>query len=225
MITSSWCGLLAALTPLIDAATDESATENVLKAMQNYAALCGALELHTPRDAFITAICKASLPPHYALSVLNMGYQMAGIKSKLTKILKNCLLFIIIHIVAHSRTSSQDLGNQYINSCGENDFRHQVVAVGTPLPTSSLPIGAQQGPVMLTAKNLQCMRALLHLAHCHGSILGTSWHIVLATLQHLVWILGLKPSTGGSLQVCCFILLPDFKRLTNIFLGNCKTNN
>lgn len=54
---------------------------------------------------------------------------------------------------------------------------------------------------MLTAKNLQCMRAMLHLAHCHGCILGTSWHIVLATLQHLVWILGLKPSTGGSLQV------------------------
>lgn len=103
-------------------------------------------------------------------------------------------------ISAHSRANSQDMGHQYINSCGENDFRHQVVAVGTPLPTSSLPIGAQQGPVMLTAKNLQCMRALLHLAHCHGSILGTSWHIVLATLQHLVWILGLKPSTGGSLQ-------------------------
>lgn len=43
LITSSWCGLLAALTPLIDAATDESITENVLKAMQNYAALCGTL--------------------------------------------------------------------------------------------------------------------------------------------------------------------------------------
>lgn len=43
LITSSWCGLLAALTPLIDAATDESATENVLKAMQNYASLCGTL--------------------------------------------------------------------------------------------------------------------------------------------------------------------------------------
>lgn len=92
------------------------------------------------------------------------------------------------------------MSNQYIGGCGENDYRHQVVTVGTPLPTSSMPIGAQQGPVMLTAKNLQCMRALLHLAHCHGSILGTSWHIVLATLQHLVWILGLKPSTGGSLQ-------------------------
>lgn len=179
LITSSWCGLLAALTPLIDAATDESATENVLKAMQNYASLCGTLDLHAPRDAFITAICKSSLPPHYALSVLNMGYQLSS---------------------SHSRSGSQDLGNPYMGTCGENDFRHQVVAVGTPLSTSSMPIGAQQGPVMLTAKNLQCMRALLHLAHCHGSILGTSWHIVLATLQHLVWILGLKPSTGGSLQ-------------------------
>lgn len=36
---------------------------------------------------------------------------------------------------------------------------------------------------MLTAKNLQCMRALLSLAHCHGSILGSSWHLVLTTLQ------------------------------------------
>lgn len=35
------------------------------------ASLCGRLGLVTPRDAFITAICKASLPPHYALTVLN----------------------------------------------------------------------------------------------------------------------------------------------------------
>lgn len=35
------------------------------------ASLCGRLGLVTPRDAFITAICKASLPPHYALTVLS----------------------------------------------------------------------------------------------------------------------------------------------------------
>jgi len=46
--------------------------------------------------------------------------------------------------------------------------------------TTSFP---NHGPVMLTAKNLQCMRALLVLAHCHGSILGVSWHLVLTTLQ------------------------------------------
>ena len=54
-----------------------------------------------------------------------------------------------------------------------------------------------QGAVMLTAKNLQCMRAILSVAHCHGNLLGSSWHIILTTLQHLVWILGLKPVATG----------------------------
>lgn len=35
----------------------------------------------------------------------------------------------------------------------------------------------------LTSKNIQCMRTLLNLAHCHGAVLGTSWQLVLATLQ------------------------------------------
>lgn len=73
--------------------------------------------------------------------------------------------------------------------------------MGTALATPSLPVGAQQGPVMLTNKNLQCMRATLSMAHCHGGVLGAAWHLLLTTLQHLVWILGLKPSTGGSLKV------------------------
>ncbi|KAJ8914767.1 hypothetical protein NQ315_013270 [Exocentrus adspersus] len=180
LINSSWCGLLAALSPLVDASTDESITENVLKAIQTYTALCGQLDLQTPRDAFITAICKSSLPPHYALTVLNTVTSGVNLRQ--------------------GHRDSQDLNSPIVVQYGESDFRQQVVAVGTPLPTSSVPAGTQQGPVMLTSKNLQSMRALLSLAHCHGSILGTSWHLVLTTLQHLVWILGLKPSTGGSLK-------------------------
>uniref|UniRef100_A0A673ATC0 Protein MON2 homolog n=1 Tax=Sphaeramia orbicularis TaxID=375764 RepID=A0A673ATC0_9TELE len=110
--------------------TDETATENILKAELTMASLCGRLGLVTPRDAFITAICKASLPPHYALTVLSSN--AASLSSK-----------------------------------------------GT---------------------NIQCMRTLLNLAHCHGAVLGTSWQLVLATLQHLVWILGLKPGVGGALK-------------------------
>ena len=51
--------------------TDESATEAILKSQQIYVSLCGHLGMSTPRDAFITALCKASLPPHYTLTVLN----------------------------------------------------------------------------------------------------------------------------------------------------------
>ncbi|CAH1153236.1 unnamed protein product [Phaedon cochleariae] len=180
LVNSSWCGLLAALAPLVEASTEEAVTENVLKAIQTYTSLCGVLDLQMPRDAFITAICKSSLPPHYALSVLNSV--TSGINLR------------------QGHRDSQDLGVSLTLSYGDTDYRQQVVAVGTPLPTTGAPAGAHQGPVMLTAKNLQAMRALLSLAHCHGGILGSSWHLVLTTLQHLVWILGLKPSTGGSLK-------------------------
>ncbi|XP_078340585.1 protein MON2 homolog isoform X4 [Crassostrea virginica] len=183
LINSSWCGMLAALSLLLDASTDESATEAVLKSMKMFGELCGELEMTIPRDAFITALCKASLPPHYTLTILNSTAAAAQSPGSQPK-------------GDHSRSSSQDLASM----ATESVERSQVVAVGTPLPTASLPVGAHQGPVMLTAKNIQCMRSLLSVAHCNGGVLGTAWHLVLTTLQHLVWILGLKPSSGGSLK-------------------------
>lgn len=48
-------------------------------------------------------------------------------------------------VVGHLRNSSQDL--QALGA--EAVERSQVVAVGSPLPTASLPVGAHQGPVMV----------------------------------------------------------------------------
>ena len=50
----------------------------------------------------------------------------------------------------HGRTGSQDVTPGGYGT-GAQDIIHgsQVVAVGTALATSSLPIGAQQGPVMV----------------------------------------------------------------------------
>ena len=47
---------------------DEGTTEALLKGFQQYTSMSGLLQLEMPRDAFITALCKASLPPHYALT-------------------------------------------------------------------------------------------------------------------------------------------------------------
>nr|XP_004650105.1 protein MON2 homolog isoform X4 [Jaculus jaculus] len=171
MVNACWCGLLAALSLLLDASTDEAATENILKAELTMAALCGRLGLVTSRDAFITAICKGSLPPHYALTVLN-ATTAATLSNKSYSIQGQSVMMISPSSESHQ----------------------QVVAVGQPLAVQP------QGTVMLTSKNIQCMRTLLNLAHCHGAVLGTSWQLVLATLQHLVWILGLKPSSGGALK-------------------------
>lgn len=92
-----------------------------MKSIQTYASLCGQLNLDTPRDAFITAICKSSLPPHYALTVLNTVTQGATLRAGLR--------------------DSQELNAQLVAQYGEADYRQQVVAVGTPLPTSSVPAG------------------------------------------------------------------------------------
>ncbi|XP_047242116.1 protein MON2 homolog isoform X2 [Girardinichthys multiradiatus] len=170
MVNACWCGLLAALSLLLDASTDEAATENILKAEMTMASLCGRVGLVTPRDAFITAICKASLPPHYALTVLSSN--SSNLSSKAYSIQGQS-----VQIISPSSESHQ-----------------QVVAVGQPLTAQP------QGTVVLTAKNIQCMRTLLNLAHCHGAVLGMSWQLVLVTLQHLVWILGLKPAVGGALK-------------------------
>ncbi|XP_075525556.1 mon2 homolog, regulator of endosome-to-Golgi trafficking isoform X1 [Dermacentor variabilis] len=203
LVSSSWCGLLAALSLLLDASTDEAATEEILKTMQVYANLCGQLQLSTPRDAFITAMCKGSLPPHYTLTVLNSTFP----KTSASPHPRGDGSSERPGSTGQGGPSPVPLPQQGPNlgpflggpACDPHDApRQQVVAVGTPLPTPSL--GGHQGPVMLTAKNLQCMRAILGLAQAHGAVLGSAWHLVLTTLQHLVWILGLKPSTGGSLK-------------------------
>lgn len=78
LINSSWSGLLSAFIPLVETSIDEGTTEYILKAMQNYAAHCGMLDQLQPRDAFIMAMCRASFPPHYAMSIFANTVQTDG---------------------------------------------------------------------------------------------------------------------------------------------------
>lgn len=83
------------------------------------------------------------------------------------------------------------------------DFSRQIIAVGTAMPSTANSGTASSstqaaGPVMLTSKNLQCMNSLLAVSNAYGYVYEeSSWHIVLTALQHLVWILGLKPNSNG----------------------------
>jgi hypothetical protein len=61
--------------------------------METYANLCGHLGMTTPRDAFITALCKASLPPHYTLTILNLhaGASSPKGESEILVIITECM--------------------------------------------------------------------------------------------------------------------------------------
>lgn len=47
---------------------------------------------------------------------------------------------------------------------------------------------------------MMVIRPLISCAHSNGGYLMDCWDIVLATLQHLMWILGLKPTTTGMFR-------------------------
>lgn len=225
LLSSSWCGLLASFSVLLESSTDEGVTETILKHMEKLVSLYGLYGLAAPRDAFVIAMCKSSLPSGYNLpsltfkipngsevstpdltpaeslsngsnhsrsSSMDMSYAVSG---NMTTLSANAAV-LQQQMQQNTNTGSYLSGAPPVES---SEMRQQVVAVGTALPTNQVT-STPQGPVMLTAKNLQCMRAVLTVAHCHGRVLDNSWHVILTTLQHLVWILGLKPSAGGSLK-------------------------
>lgn len=48
---------------------------------------------------------------------------------------------------------------------------------------------------------MQVSRLLIGCAQANGGKLTDSWDMVLAVLQHLVWILGMKPTSAGNFRI------------------------
>ncbi|KAF9316893.1 hypothetical protein BG003_001423 [Podila horticola] len=67
MAESAWPGLLAAFSFFLGSNLDEELFHNVMRAYQNFTSVCGVLQLTTPRDAFLTSLCKNCLPTLPAL--------------------------------------------------------------------------------------------------------------------------------------------------------------
>ncbi|XP_061380307.1 protein MON2 homolog isoform X3 [Danaus plexippus] len=145
--------------------------EHVLRAVQTLARVSGKMGVTNARDACVGALCRCALPAQYCVPVLGA---LAALACPWPG--------------ARPPAPAPDL-------------RHHVVWVGTPLPCSQ-PTGdsQQQSFVMVTSRHVSALRALLTAAARDGDALQHAWLPVLTTLQHLVWILGLKPSTGGSMK-------------------------
>ncbi|KAH9169937.1 hypothetical protein EDB89DRAFT_1853941 [Lactarius sanguifluus] len=63
MLNAGWPALLAALSFLLNTNLSDALFGDVLGALQALARAAGCLALPTPRDAFLTALAKAALPP------------------------------------------------------------------------------------------------------------------------------------------------------------------
>eukprot|EP00026_Physarum_polycephalum_P000282 Phypoly_transcript_00282.p1 GENE.Phypoly_transcript_00282~~Phypoly_transcript_00282.p1 ORF type:complete len:1756 (+),score=269.99 Phypoly_transcript_00282:745-5268(+) len=71
MASSSWHPLYTSLSALLTKTSDEGLIQLLLKSHQLCIHTCGLLHMSTPRDAFLTSLCKSCLPPPLALSQSN----------------------------------------------------------------------------------------------------------------------------------------------------------
>lgn len=152
MANTAWPGLLAALSFFLSANLDEELFHGVMRAYQNFTNVCGVLTLTIPRDAFLTSLCKISIPASPGM----------------------------LASIAEKASSS---------------------SVSLSTASSATVVDTSVG-VLLSDKNLYCLRVLLNVTMFLGGVLGDSWYLVLETLQQADHILFGRPvPRGGSVGV------------------------
>ncbi|BGP03886.1 Endocytosis and vacuole integrity protein [Rhodotorula toruloides] len=63
MAESAWPALLASMSFFIATALSDDLFSDVVTSLQNFTSVLGVLNLETPREAFLTSLCKFAMPP------------------------------------------------------------------------------------------------------------------------------------------------------------------
>lgn len=166
MIDECWPAILATCSTFLNAAIDSEYYHSLVRAFQKFAHVAGLLQLTTPRDAFLTTLGKAAVPPNVFTACINTGAARPAIPigpgESAGGILSNARGLLSRESLASESSQPSEKGRQ-----------------GSIDPT----VGA------LNTRNLLCLRALLNLGIALGPSLGKSWSIILETLQQADFVL------------------------------------
>lgn len=177
---------------LLESSLDETITEQIIKSIRTLIHLSSILNLSSQRDAFVTSLCKAALPSNYAHNVLNLKCI-----TDLNYTLQSNLNQQYQQQPAYANKQNVTKTHSYDDS---SEKQIQPVAMGPALHFSGSN-ATSQTPLYITTKNLLTMKAILNMSHMFTELLASSWYIVLNTLEHLTWTLGLKPTVGSNGQL------------------------
>ena len=154
MIESCWPAALAACSTFLYAALDHSFFRGLVRSLQKLTHVSGLVRLKTPRDAFLTTLSKAAVPP-YLTSPRPVTPSTPGPRaSPLSKDAQSPY--------ATQRTLKP------LPSPSTDDLRE-------PPSPPNMP--------QLSIRNLLCLRALLNLGIALGPTLDGAWSIILETWQ------------------------------------------
>ncbi|KAK0738985.1 guanine nucleotide exchange factor in Golgi transport N-terminal-domain-containing protein, partial [Apiosordaria backusii] len=171
-IDECWPAILATCSTFLYAALDSEYYHGLVRAFQKFTHVAGLLQLTTPRDAFLTTLGKAAVPPNVLTACLNAGAPRTPV------------------------TPSEPSASIFSNARG----LLSVESLVSPTVTSTekqrqLPIDPSAGT--LNTRNMLCLRALLNLGIALGPTLSASWNIILETLQQADYVLFCSGKAAG----------------------------
>lgn len=161
LIESCWPAVLATASAFLNAALDDAYFRNLIKAYQRFAQVAGLLRLSTARDAMMTTLAKAAVPPH----ILNAagGEQPRSPLAESPRVFSNPRsLLSVDSLVSQASSLSMD--------------------------QSRRPSAEPLKP-MLSVRNLLCLRALLNLAIALGPTLHSAFTVVVSALKQADMVL------------------------------------
>ncbi|EHK24982.1 uncharacterized protein TRIVIDRAFT_146580 [Trichoderma virens Gv29-8] len=174
IVNECWPAILATCSTFLYAALDSEYYHGLVRAFQRFAHVAGLLQLPTPRDAFLSTLGKAAVPPNVLSACFNAG-QSRSIAT----------------------TPTETSNSVFSNARG-------LLSVENLTQVSSPTERQRQGPmdasITLNTRNLLCLRALLNLGIALGPTLGLAWGIILETLQQADFVLYVTGKAPGRTQ-------------------------
>jgi hypothetical protein len=155
LVESCWPAVLATSSTFLNAALDDQYYRSLIKAYQRFAQVAGLLRLSTARDALMTTLGKAAVPPH----VLNAA------------------------TAEPPKTPTNESPRTFSNPKGLLSV-DALISQASTLSIDRDRRGSTEPPKsMLTTRNLLCLRAQLNLAIALGPTLDTAFAVVVDTLR------------------------------------------
>ena len=155
LIEHCWPAILATSSTFLYAALDNDYYRSLIRSVQRFSQVAGLLELKVARDAFLTTLSKAAMPPNMINASIGGVPQTAGLQG--------------------SSVYGSARGMLSVDSS---------LSSSTDTPTHSRRPSAQEPPKQtLTTRNMLCLRALINLAIAIGPTLDTSFAIILDSVQ------------------------------------------
>lgn len=154
IVDDCWPAILATCSTFLNAALDQDYYHGLVRSFQKFTHVAGLLRLSTPRDAFLTTLGKAAVPPNVLTAQPSVPPPPATPTSERQTMFQNAKGLLSV--------------DSLVNSFPSERSRQGSVDAGVS---------------SLNTRNLLCLRALLNLGIALGPTLDTAWGIILGTLQ------------------------------------------